>query len=534
MTAIPPCSEAPQPAGLLPAIIKAAVIDVVSDAARSAPVTRLTGVVVGTPEGQMQIRSAGSVVTIAPTDGLEDGMAVALTLLRRGDSVIARIQPAAIPSRPLVPNAATAAPQPASTPPVPVVSAVPAVPTATSASAPAPQTLLSAIPRPQAPPASAVSSNGTMLAVPAPTIVPTTMPASAPPSNGEGRALPLANSTTDGNRTALVAAPPADMSAASVYSGSPASPARSSTVVSANQPIGGPGAGGAVDRTVPPAAAPAVSAALPGRDHSGGSRPLPPVDPSTLLELLQTMIEDPVIGRTAPVSAPVDPAAKSPRLDLNRFAHALAGLVETHPSLARSLLATAIPQPDKRLGKVLSAFVAALGRGDPSAWLGPELGKALSTTEPAFADRLAAMVDDRAHSASTSQGGWRVADLPLVTPTGLLPMRVMVEEEHPDDRRADQPEAPTDAPTRVVVECTLSRFDRIQIDALVRKPQRCDAIVRSETPLPRDVQAMILRAFASVGELTGNGGGVTFQSAPAGFVEPSPLARAGSGVHLSA
>lgn len=536
MPVIPPSGEVSQATAQLPAVFKANVIAIIADASGPATGVRLTGTVSGSAGGQTQIHTASGTITVTPVAGLADGATVAMTLRTVTNGLVAQIRPITHPSQPALPVASG------------VAQAAPSAPPIAPTSAPSIAPLPSMLPAQTMPTANAALSTAAAAHVgssPA-----TQRQPAATPTDSTGQALVHASGNgplpAAGGTAAVAVATTSTSPTLPSTSGSPAihdgAPHDAAPMLPLPAPTARPATATerspvpAQPRSDPAAPTPSVpSSSVTGgqRNQADGSRPHPPVDPGPLLDLLQSALDEPASARPSSSVPSTPQAVRPPKLDLDKFGTALAGLIDAHPAMARSLLATALPQPNSNLGKVLHAFVAAMDQTDLSLWLGPDLTRQVAASSPSLADHLSQLVEDSSSPSTAIQGGWRDAALPLVTPTGLLPMRLLVEER-PDDESTERLASPSDRPTRLILECTLSRFDRIQLDTLVRKPQRCDVIVRSTTPLPGDVQAVVARGFAGIAAQTGLIGAIAFQSAPAGFVEPAPPVGASRGLHLSA
>lgn len=501
MAVIPPSGEASQLPAMLPAVIKANVIAIIAAAGGPAAGSRLTGTVSGSADGQTQIHTSSGTITVAPVTRLADGATVTLTLRAAADGLVAQIRPVTSPSRnsapPVGPIAPLTTPTIAPSNDSGVAASVPRL----SPAAPPPlesPTVIESPPIAFAP----VPDSGPPVAL--------QRPPSAPPSDMAGRVAPPAPAAT-----------------------APSSVASSVAAVSTPTTLGR-GLAPVQPRLEPMASVRAVAlAAVAQRSQPDGSRPLPPVDPGPLLDLLQLAGGEEASAGSTAAASDTTRAARTPKLDLDGFGVALAAFIDAHPATARSLLTSALPQPNGNLGKVLHAFAIALGQADSTIWLGPNLARQVASASPAMAAHLFPLVDDRAQPTTTGPGSWREAALPLVTPAGLMPLRLMLEEKA-EGEHADRAAASTGSPTRLILECTLSRFDRIQLDALVRKPQRCDVIVRSTAPLPAEVQATVAHAFAGVAAQNGLTGAIAFQAVPAGFVDPPPPRPPGGSMHLSA
>ena len=73
---------------------------------------------------------------------------------------------------------------------------------------------------------------------------------------------------------------------------------------------------------------------------------------------------------------------------------------------------------------------------------------------------------------------------------------------------------------RFLVDLDLSRMARFQLDGLVyEKEKHLDLIVRTENMLPPKIQNDIRGIFKDANDVTGLIGGITFQAAPANFIE---------------
>lgn len=533
MAVIPPSGEVSQSTAMLPAVIKANVIAIIADAGGPAAGSRLTGTVSGSADGQAQIYTSSGTITVAPVTRLADGATVTLTLRAAADGLVAQIRPVTSPSRNSAPPVGSIAPL--TTPTI-----APSNHPGAAASVPR---LSPAAPPPLTSPMAIESAPIAFAPVPdsGPPVAPQ-RPPSAPPTDMAGRVSPPAPAAT---------APSSVASGVAAVSTPTTNPMPSPTA--AIDAVGGDSLSfvvaaktsqspTTVGRGLAPIQ-PSLEAIASGqatalavvvqRSQPDGSRPLLPVDPGPLLDLLQLAGGEEASAGSTAAASDTTRAARTPKHDLDGFGVALAAFIDAHPATARSLLASALPQPNGNLGKVLHAFAIALGQADSTIWLGPNLARQVASASPAMAAHLSQLVDDRAQPTSTGPGSWREAALPLVTPAGLMPLRLMVEEKA-EGEHADRSAASTGSPTRLILECTLSRFDRIQLDALVRKPQRCDVIVRSTAPLPAEVQATVAHAFAGVAAQNGLTGAIAFQAVPAGFVDPPPPRPPGGSMHLSA
>jgi hypothetical protein len=192
-------------------------------------------------------------------------------------------------------------------------------------------------------------------------------------------------------------------------------------------------------------------------------------------------------------------------------------LAETDPAQRQQVLNTVLPRAESGLAFGLLAFMAALRGGDIRSWLGEGPSRALQRARPDLIERLdgdfrqlAKLADDPA------AGDWRVALIPVGVQSGIEQVRLLLRRHSGDEGE----KAPAAAGTRFVIDVSLSRLGRLQLDGLVReKGKRLDLIVRTAEPLPAAVREEIRRLFAATNAETNVGGSVSFQSSPAGFVE---------------
>ena len=162
--------------------------------------------------------------------------------------------------------------------------------------------------------------------------------------------------------------------------------------------------------------------------------------------------------------------------------------------------------------------MVALAGGDFRAWIGDGLARALQKIRPGLLIRLG---DDfgrlRAIADEPRPGGeWRTFYIPFMSGAEMEQVRLSMRPvgENPDDEEEGK------KGTRFIVELDLSRMGRFQLDGLVcKKDKRLDLIVRTENKLPQEIRVGIRDIFQETGDVTGLKGGISFQAAPANFVE---------------
>ena len=210
---------------------------------------------------------------------------------------------------------------------------------------------------------------------------------------------------------------------------------------------------------------------------------------------------------------------------------ALAEAVETlraaDPAAARQLVEAVLPRPDARLTTAILFFLSALRGGDLRGWLGDGAARSLNRTRPDLSTRLTDDFRVLARAADEpASNDWRVTQVPLFTGAEIEWIRLWTRRH--DDPAGDDEDNPRRRDQRFVVDVSLSRLGRLQLDGLVRDAgRRLDLIVRSASPLPPAIRDHIRGLFADAGALTGLNGGVGFQAAPPNFVDVTAEPSAG-------
>jgi hypothetical protein len=149
-------------------------------------------------------------------------------------------------------------------------------------------------------------------------------------------------------------------------------------------------------------------------------------------------------------------------------------------------LTRALPRPGAGLPGAVVALMAALSRGDLTAWLGGGALQALQRTgRDDLVQRLRGEFRQLAALAEDAGEERRLFALPLLGDDGVRPLRLFLarEEAHPGARGA----------VRFTVELDLPRLGELQLDGLAR-PGRLDLILRSRAALPAEVAGAVRRA----------------------------------------
>jgi hypothetical protein len=206
---------------------------------------------------------------------------------------------------------------------------------------------------------------------------------------------------------------------------------------------------------------------------------------------------------------------------------AVEALAAADPTAARHLIAALLPRLDARLATTVLFFLSALRGGDVRGWLGDAAVRALNRTRPDLSTRLG---DDfrklgRAADEPVSTD-WRITPVPLFTGAEIELIRLWTRRH--DDPAGDDDDNRRSQDQRFVVDVSLSRLGRLQLDGLVRDAgRRLDLIVRTESPLAPAMRDHIRGLFGDTGALTGLTGGVGFQAAPPNFVDVAAEPPAG-------
>ena len=205
-------------------------------------------------------------------------------------------------------------------------------------------------------------------------------------------------------------------------------------------------------------------------------------------------------------------------------------LLESHPATAQQLANAVLPRADSSLSTNLLFFLFALRGGNVLNWLGDAPARALERLKPALLGRLR---DDfaglsRLADEPTGPDG-RTLPIPFANGQEIEQLRLLIrrrEEDQEDEE--DERQGPG---TRFVVDVDLTKLGRMQLDGFVQDgTKRFDLIVRSDRRLPLNVQNGIRDIFEGANEISGNGGGLTFQAAPPNFVETTGNTEGDSGL----
>ncbi|TVR96695.1 MAG: hypothetical protein EA406_11500 [Rhodospirillales bacterium] len=191
-------------------------------------------------------------------------------------------------------------------------------------------------------------------------------------------------------------------------------------------------------------------------------------------------------------------------------------------------LTAVVPRPDAQLAANVLRFLGFVQSGETARWLGEEGVRGLEAARRGLADRLGAAARELLSTVDDTGAVWRVLTVPLAVGTDLGFFRLLIRD------RRDQRDSAVPAheePVRFVVDLSLSRLGRVQLDAMVRGAggRALDLVVRSESPLSVPMQDEIRQVFRGAVEALGLVGQVGFRAVPPGFVLPADWGSAAAG-----
>lgn len=177
-------------------------------------------------------------------------------------------------------------------------------------------------------------------------------------------------------------------------------------------------------------------------------------------------------------------------------------------------MANASPD-NKNLPSSLLSFVSALRGGDFRNWLGK--GNAKWLEDNGHGDLLKKAEGEFSSLAKqfteAPTQNWQTLFFPLAVGGQLEQVRLFVKkdrnQETNDGVRKDSED------TRFVLEMDLSQLGQMQMDGFVRRQEKSvqfDLVIRSQTPLTKEVQQNISQIYNDAGEITGYQGSINFQT----------------------
>ena len=217
------------------------------------------------------------------------------------------------------------------------------------------------------------------------------------------------------------------------------------------------------------------------------------------------------LPQAEPLNKPLSGSALPPPIwrDLPALTETIDFIEQLPANVGASVPSPAIPRADSQLTSTLLFFLSALKGGNLSIWL-PDQTRAFLTTEKP--DLLRRLSDEfvqiaRPFNEGTS-GDWRTALIPFLEGPYLENFQMSFRDgggggENKDDEK--------DA--RFIIDVTLSKFGRIQLDGLVISGKnKFDLFVRSEESFPKTMRTGIIDIFSEFIEISGVKGTLSFQS----------------------
>jgi hypothetical protein len=195
---------------------------------------------------------------------------------------------------------------------------------------------------------------------------------------------------------------------------------------------------------------------------------------------------------------------------------------------AQALLATIVPQPNRKLTAALAFLMSAMRGGDARGWLGEE---AVSALEKGGRGELLSQLERdfrtlQQQSNERLPGDWTPYTLPMMDASGLKPIQLHV---HPIQEETSRKGEKEPKGSRFLLDVELSRLGPMQLDGLVR-PNHFDLILRSHSALAPELRLELIQIFADSLRALGYTGGLSFQSGAKCWVKLTRAGKAGLGV----
>ena len=194
-------------------------------------------------------------------------------------------------------------------------------------------------------------------------------------------------------------------------------------------------------------------------------------------------------------------------------------LQDTYPTTAQQLINAVLPKPDAAFSANVLLFLFALRAGDVRSWLGDAPARALGRLKPGLLGRLR---DDFSGLGRLVEepAGPEGRSLPIPLANGPDIEQIQLWLRRIEEGKKEEEENRMGPGTRFVVDVNLSKLGHMQLDGFVQDgTKHFDLIVRTDTRLSNEIQNGIRSVFEGANETTGVTGGLTFQSAPANFVD---------------
>ena len=179
------------------------------------------------------------------------------------------------------------------------------------------------------------------------------------------------------------------------------------------------------------------------------------------------------------------------------------------PRVSDHLIRTKLPQSDTKLTSNTLFFLNALKSGDIQSWIGRNATNILAQNKPQLLNRLREEFSLISQANSDQQSNeWRTAIIPFLTTTGLEKFHLHTQVRKNKDNGKNK-----DNSSRFIIDISLSRLGRLQLDGFLRKKKRkkLDLIVRAQKSLPKQMRLEISKIYSDFSKISRISGDISFQ-----------------------
>ncbi len=230
-------------------------------------------------------------------------------------------------------------------------------------------------------------------------------------------------------------------------------------------------------------------------------------------------VKDVALAQSTPYASSAWPAMEE-TLDALKF---------SDPSGAQRLLA-ALPSLTPRLAANMAAYMGAVRQGDLKSWLGERTIESIERKSgrelvKRLESEFGELAEISARPRSTSSGNWSSHIIPMMNGQHIEAIQLNVRNtpDEVDDAQGQGGRKGKGGGTRFVVDLDLSKLGPMQIDGLMRGPEKkIDFIIRTPAALPSEMRFGLNRIVENVTSASGLQGTVVFQ-ASARFVDTPKL-----------
>ena len=178
------------------------------------------------------------------------------------------------------------------------------------------------------------------------------------------------------------------------------------------------------------------------------------------------------------------------------------------PQVAKTFTTTTLPQPNTQLTSNILFFLNALKGGDIRSWIGNTAATLLGQINP---ELLAQLDEDFALlnrvNIEPQANEWRTAVIPFLTTMGLEQFHLHTQGQLNQEYNKND-----DNNSRFIIDISLSRLGRLQLDGFLRKKRkRLDLVVRTQQALPKTIRIEISKIYKDFSEISEIIGQITFQ-----------------------